>query len=88
MNKDTYDYFLREIKNYNLRLGHIPLEYRTYELCFESVKVNGLSLLYVPLKHRTYKLCLEENPNFDNLEEWRKDFFIGVKISKLLKGDM
>ena len=33
-------------------------------------------------------LCLEENPNFDSLEEWRKDFFIGVKISKLLKGDI
>ena len=40
------------------------------------------------VKEIAYKLCLEENPNFDNLEEWRKDFFIGVKISKLLKGDM
>ena len=40
------------------------------------------------VKEIAYKLCLEENPNFDSLEEWRKDFFIGVKISKLLKGDM
>lgn len=40
------------------------------------------------VKEIAYKLCLEENPNFDNLEEWRKDFFIGVKISKLLKGDI
>ena len=40
------------------------------------------------VKEIAYKLCLEENPNFDNLEEWRKDFFIGVKISKLLRGDI
>ena len=40
------------------------------------------------VKEIAYKLCLEENPNFDSLEEWRKDFFIGVKISKLLKGDI
>ena len=40
------------------------------------------------VKEIAYKLCLEEYPNFDSLEEWRKDFFIGVKISKLLKGDM
>ena len=40
------------------------------------------------IKDIAYALCLEENPNFDSLEEWRKDFFIGVKISKLLKGDM
>ena len=40
------------------------------------------------VKEIAYKLCLKENPNFDSLEEWRKDFFIGVKISKLLKGDM
>lgn len=40
------------------------------------------------IKDIAYALCLEENPNFDNLEEWRKDFFIGVKISKLLKGDI
>ena len=35
-----------------------------------------------------YRLCLEENPNFDTLEDWRKDFFIGMKISKLLRGDI
>ena len=40
------------------------------------------------IKDIAYALCLEENPNFDSLEEWRKDFFIGVKISKLLKGDI
>ena len=40
------------------------------------------------IKNIAYALCLEENPNFDSLEEWRKDFFIGVKISKLLKGDI
>ena len=40
------------------------------------------------VKEIAYKLCLEENPNFDSLEEWRKDFFIGVKVSKLLKGDI
>jgi hypothetical protein len=40
------------------------------------------------VKEIAYKLCLEENPNFDTLEDWRKEFFIGVKISKLLKGDM
>ena len=40
------------------------------------------------IKDIAYALCLEENPNVDSLEEWRKDFFIGVKISKLLKGDI
>ena len=35
-----------------------------------------------------YRLCLEENPNFDTLEDWRKEFFIGMKISKLLRGDI
>ena len=40
------------------------------------------------VKEIAYKLCLEENPNFESLEEWRKDFFIGVKISKFLKGDI
>ena len=40
------------------------------------------------VKEIAYKLCLEENPNFDSLEEWRKDFFVVVKISKLLKGDI
>ena len=29
------------------------------------------------VKEIAYKLCLEENPNFDNLEEWRKDFSRG-----------
>ncbi len=40
------------------------------------------------VKEIAYKLCLEENPNFDTLEDWRKEFFIGMKISKLLRGDM
>ena len=40
------------------------------------------------VKEIAYKLCLEENPNFDTLEDWRKEFFIGVKISKLLRGDI
>lgn len=40
------------------------------------------------VKDIAYRLCLEENPNFDTLEDWRKEFFIGMKISKLLRGDI
>jgi biotin operon repressor len=59
----------------------IPQEEENYASNSEEIKEEDV-------KEIAYKLCLEENPNFDSLEEWRKDFFIGVKISKLLKGDM
>ena len=59
----------------------IPQEEEDYASNSEEIKEEDV-------KEIAYKLCLEENPNFDSLEEWRKDFFIGVKISKLLKGNM
>lgn len=35
-----------------------------------------------------YRLCVEDDPCFDDFEDWRKEFFIGVKISKLLRGEI
>ena len=59
----------------------IPQEEENYASNSEEIKEEDV-------KEIAYKLCLEENPNFDTLEDWRKEFFIGMKISKLLRGDI
>ena len=90
MDNNKYNYFLREIKNYNLRLGCIPPEYRTYELCFEAVKQNGLALRFV--KNKTDEICtaaIKQNPEaikyIDNIEQNAYIEAVANKIKELHK---
>ena len=56
----------------------IPQEEEKYASNSEEIKEEDV-------KEIAYKLCSEEVENFENLEDWRKDFFINVKIAQLLR---
>ena len=59
----------------------IPQEQEKYTSNEEEIKEDDV-------KDRAYRLCIEDNPCFDDLEDWRKEFFIGAKISMLLRGEI
>lgn len=56
----------------------IPQEEENYASNSEEIKEEDV-------KEIAYKMCAEEIENFENLEEWRKDFFINVKVAQLLR---
>ena len=59
----------------------IPQENEKYASNEEEIKEEDV-------REVAYRLCVEDDPCFDDFEDWRKEFFIGVKISKLLRGEI
>ena len=64
----------------------IPQEDKEYSSNEKEIKEKNVNIeKEVDIRELAYNLCLKEVPNFDNFDDNRKEFFINIKVARLLR---
>ena len=64
----------------------IPQEDKEYSSNEKEIKEKNVNIeKEVDIRELAYNLCLKEIPNFDDFDDNRKEFFINIKVARLLR---
>ena len=64
----------------------IPQEDKEYSSNEKEIKEKNVNIeKEVDIRELAYNLCLKEVPNFDDFDDNRKEFFINIKVARLLR---